>query len=42
MLHIPPLPAGLDAADGAQLLGSEIETDTRVALDLGRGAAPQR
>lgn len=41
MLHIPPLPARLDAADGTQLLGSELETDTGIALDLGFGAAPR-
>lgn len=41
MLHIPPLPVGLDAADGAQLLSSKVETYTGVALDLSLGAAPR-
>ena len=37
---LPPLPGRLDAADGTQLLGSELQSCVGKALDVGAGACP--
>lgn len=39
--HIPPLPAGLDALNSAQLLSGELKSNVGVALNLVGGAGPR-